>query len=94
MVKPAVEIETRIPIRVETAQEGPIEERLTATGTVLANEWVEIVSEISGKIEEVLFEEGSWVDAGAVLIRLDTSTLGAERASWLTKVRSVGYRFG
>jgi membrane fusion protein (multidrug efflux system) len=58
---------------------GSIEERLRTTGTVLANERVEIVSEIAGKVAEVLFEEDTWVATGQVLFRLDTSTLEAER---------------
>ena len=36
-------------------------------------------SEIDGKVEEVLFREGSLVEKGSVLVRLDTSTLEAER---------------
>jgi membrane fusion protein (multidrug efflux system) len=76
-VKPVVE--ERLPVRVEEVQPGPLEELLITTGTVLANEQVEVVAEISGKIEEILFREGSVVETGAVLIRLDTSTLSAER---------------
>ncbi|MGB5998949.1 MAG: efflux RND transporter periplasmic adaptor subunit, partial [Thermoanaerobaculia bacterium] len=40
---------------------------------------IDLVSEISGKVEEILFREGSVVEAGAVLVKLDTSTLSAER---------------
>ncbi len=76
---PAIEYDTRIPVRVEEAQKDSIEEHLKTTGTVLANERVEIVSEIAGKVAEVLFEEGTRVATGQVLIRLDTRTLEAER---------------
>lgn len=69
----------RIPVRVETASPMPIEERLLANGSVLANERVAVVSELAGKIEQVLFQEGRFVRAGDVLVRLDTSTLVAER---------------
>ena len=76
-VEPAVE--KRLPVRVEEVEPGPLEELLITTGTVLANEQVDLVSEVSGKVEEILFHEGSVVEAGAVLVRLDTSTLSAER---------------
>jgi membrane fusion protein (multidrug efflux system) len=76
-VEPAVE--ERLPVQVEEVQPGPLKELLITTGTVLANEQIDLVSEISGKVEEILFREGSVVGAGAVLVRLDTSTLNAER---------------
>jgi len=75
----SVQVDLRIPVRVETLTAARLEERLTATGSVLANEWVEIVSEIAGKVEAILFQEGAPVSAGTVLVRLDTSTLQAER---------------
>ena len=72
-------VEERLPGRVEQVQPGPLEELLVTTGTVLANEQIDLVSEVSGKVEEILFHEGSVVEAGAVLVKLDTSTLSAER---------------
>ena len=72
-------VEERLPVRVEEVQPGPLEELLITTGTVLANEQIDLVSEVSGKVEEILFREGSVVEAGAVLVKLDTSTLTAER---------------
>ena len=74
-----VESTLRIPVRVETLAPARLEELLTATGSVLANEQVVIVSEISGKVDAILFEEGAPVKSGAVLVQLDTSTLEAER---------------
>jgi membrane fusion protein (multidrug efflux system) len=81
--KPIVETETavveRLPVRVETVRPAPLEERLVTSGTVRANERVNIVSEVAGKVESIEFEEGSVVETGTVLVRLDTSTLKAER---------------
>jgi len=54
-------------------------ERLATTGTVRANEEVELVSEISGKVSAILFREGSRVEAGEVLVKIDDSELAAER---------------
>ncbi len=74
-----VAADRRIPVRIERVEPSLIEENLAVTGTILANERVEIVSEIAGKVEAVLFDEGTLVGAGEVLVRLDTSTLAAER---------------
>ena len=54
-------------------------ERLSTTGTVRAAEQVELVSEISGKVEEILFREGSRVTAGQLLLKIDDTELQAER---------------
>ncbi len=72
--------ETRV-LRVDVEEMVPerLVERLATTGTVRANEQVELVSEVSGKIEEILFEEGSRVEAGQVLVKLDASELLAEQ---------------
>ena len=61
-------------------------ERLATTGTVRANEEVEIVSEISGKISGILFEEGSRVAAGEPLLKIDDTELLAERQQALYQV--------
>ncbi len=72
-------IAQRVPVEIEQVTVGRLEERLVTSGTILANERVAIVSEIAGKVEDILFEEGSLVERGVVLVRLDTSTLEAER---------------
>ena len=61
-------------------------ERLSTTGTLRANEEVEIVSEVSGKISSIHFEEGSHVTAGQLLLKIDDSELTAERTRALHRV--------
>lgn len=56
------------------------EETLTATGTLLPNESVELQSELSGTISEILFQEGEEVRAGTVLVRIDDSEWLAQYA--------------
>ena len=65
---------------------GRLTERLATTGTVRANEEVEIVSEISGKISGIHFEEGSRVAAGELLLEIDDSELVAEQQRALHRV--------
>jgi membrane fusion protein (multidrug efflux system) len=47
------------------------------TGTILANEEVELRSEISGKIIEILFREGGYVNKGDLLIKINDADLQA-----------------
>jgi membrane fusion protein (multidrug efflux system) len=56
-----------------------MEERLSTTGTVRANEQVAIVSEIAGKVERILFDEGSRVSQGQLLVEINAAELQAER---------------
>lgn len=48
------------------------------SGTVIALESVIISNEVAGTVNEVLFESGASVEAGQVLVRLDTSTEEAD----------------
>jgi len=79
------------PIAVQTAtvelpagaSEGTV---LNATGYVVARRLATVSSKVTGRITEVLFEEGAAVREGQVLARLDPSTANAEH---LVAVRSV-----
>ena len=75
-------------LRVRAHRVFPIQltERLAATGTVRANEEVDIVSEISGKISNIYFEEGTRVAAGVLLLKIDDSELVADRQRALYRV--------
>lgn len=54
-------------------------ESFSTVGTIRADEQVEIRSEISGILEEILFEEGSRVAERQLLVRLDDTQFVAER---------------
>lgn len=69
----------RLRVAVEEMVPEHLTERLSTTGTVRANEGVELVSEISGKVERIAFREGSRVDKGQLLVKIDDSELAAER---------------
>jgi len=68
-------------LRVKVHRVAPVElaERLATIGTVRANESVEIVSEISGKIAAIHFDEGAAVAKGQLLLKIDDSELMAEK---------------
>lgn len=48
-----------------------LEERLRTTGTIRAAEQIDLVSEIAGKVERILFEEGRRVKRGELLLKID-----------------------
>jgi membrane fusion protein (multidrug efflux system) len=73
-------------VRAHRVVPSQLTERLATTGTVRANEEVEIASEISGKISNIHFEEGSRVAAGQLLLKIDDSELVAERQQALYRV--------
>ncbi len=55
----------------------PISEKISLVGSVIANESVEIKSEIDGTIEEINFKEGQFVKEGEILFRIDQKKLQA-----------------
>ncbi len=55
-----------------------IDNKILATGTVLANEEVELNAEISGKIEHIMFKEGGRVQKGDLLLKINDAELQAQ----------------
>ncbi|MDX1409930.1 MAG: efflux RND transporter periplasmic adaptor subunit, partial [Saprospiraceae bacterium] len=54
-------------------------DRITVTGTIVPNEFLELKSEISGKIEAIHFEEGQSVRKGQLLVKINVDDLLAQR---------------
>jgi membrane fusion protein (multidrug efflux system) len=67
-----------VKVLVHRVKPRTLAETITATGTVLANESVELRSEISGKVVEIGFEEGARVKKGDVLLKINDSELQAQ----------------
>ncbi len=65
------------------AVEDEWEQTLTAIGSVVAVQGVMVSTDMPGVVEEILFEPGTRVQAGDVLLRLDTAVEEAELASAL-----------
>lgn len=72
-VKPA-------PLEVSAVVLEPVtfENKIALTGTIEANEQVDVRSEISGTVSQIGFEEGSFVQKGQVLVKVDDSELRAQ----------------
>lgn len=69
------------PMRVDAAvvQRGSMQERIRTTGTLQADESVELTGETSGKITEIRFEEGTRVQRGELLVQINDAELQAEK---------------
>ena len=52
--------------------------KVLTTGTVIANEEVDIKSEISGRVVQILFKEGGRVQKGDLLVKLNDAELQAQ----------------
>lgn len=63
------------PVVVDT-----VVEDIQAVGTLLPNETVVVSPEIAGRIQRIAFVEGDAVEAGALLVELDSAILRAEMA--------------
>lgn len=51
---------------------------ISANGTLLANEEVDLVAEIVGKVRKIYFQEGSHVKKGELLLKVDDADLQAQ----------------
>lgn len=65
-------------VDVMVLQPQPLENRIQTTGTLLANEVVELRPEISGRVIAVHFDEGSRVQRGELLLKINDRELQAE----------------
>jgi membrane fusion protein (multidrug efflux system) len=59
----------------------PFESRLTFNGSLRANSSIDIKSELRGKIERIDFTDGQEVQAGDLIVRIESGELEAELAS-------------
>jgi RND family efflux transporter MFP subunit len=85
-----VPVETAV---AEAPQRGPAAV-LDATGYVIARRQATVSSKISGKLEEVLIEEGVRVEAGQLLARLDDSDAKAQLDLALARLAAAKARLG
>lgn len=66
-------------VRVVEVRPEPFAPTITATGTLLANESVELVSELTRRLVRIHADEGSQVTKGQILFELDDDDLLARR---------------
>lgn len=64
-----------------------VDNKVLTTGTILANEEVELKSEVAGKITKILFSEGSYVNKGDLLVKINDADLQAQLRRAESKVK-------
>jgi membrane fusion protein, multidrug efflux system len=69
-----------LPVEVEKARLIVMTETISAIGSLLSDESVQVSAETNGRIAEVGFSEGDRVAAGQVLFKLDDRIIAAQRA--------------
>lgn len=67
-----------LPVTAYVVDPEPLRNKILTTGTVLANEEVELKSEVSGRITDIKFEEGSRVKEGQLLVKTNDAELQAQ----------------
>jgi membrane fusion protein (multidrug efflux system) len=60
------------PVNAITVDEVTWHPRMTAVGTIVALQGTEVSTELDGVVREIAFDAGSTVNAGDILIRMDT----------------------
>ena len=67
-----------LPVTATIARPSYLTNGIRSAGTLLANEEVDIVSKVSGKVTGVYFQEGSVVKKGALLVKIYDEDLQAQ----------------
>lgn len=67
-----------IEVRAYQVKSEDVENEILATGSILANESVELTSEISGRVMRINFREGSRVRKGDLLLQINDAELQAQ----------------
>ncbi|MBY0268300.1 MAG: efflux RND transporter periplasmic adaptor subunit [Burkholderiales bacterium] len=70
-----------LPVKAAQVRRDTVTDRVSAVGTLIANESVMIRPEIDGRIEAIHFQEGQVVRKGDKLVSLDASEVEAQLAS-------------
>jgi len=86
----------QIAVNGEIIKTKPLQNKIFSNGTLISNEEVELRSEISGKITQILFQEGRSVKKGDLLIKINDAELQAnlrKNKSRETLARDKEFRF-
>ena len=75
----ATESEPAVQVEVFEVRPRTVQEVITATGELRADEQVDLRPEVAGRIAELRFREGQAVQAGDLLVKINDADLVAER---------------
>lgn len=66
-------------VTIKVLKPDTLDEKIIASGSILANEEVELSAEASGKVQQILFREGDKVTKGQLLLKLNDAELVAQQ---------------
>ncbi len=69
--------QSKLPVEVSIIKTSALDNKLIITGSILANESLELKSEVSGKITLINFKEGSAVKKGDLLVQINDEEIKA-----------------
>lgn len=72
------DINAAVNVKIAKIDPRTIENKVYSSGTILGNEEVDLRSETSGKITQILFTEGARVSKGDLLLKINDSELQAQ----------------
>lgn len=81
--------DAQVPVNAHIVNYEKLNEVVYTTGSILANEEVELRSETSGKIVQILFKEGGYVSKGDLLVKINDADLQAQLRKAESKVKLV-----
>ena len=70
-----------LPVKAYITKYEVLDNKVLTTGTILANEEVDLKSEVNGKITKIYFHEGSYVKGGDLLVKINDADLQAQLQS-------------
>ena len=86
---PVGRMDMQIPVTAHIINFEKLSDVVYTTGSILANEEVELRSEISGKIVQILFTEGAYVNKGDLLVKINDADLQAQLRKAASKVKLI-----
>ena len=86
---PVNKMDMQIPVTAHIVSYEKLSNNIYTTGSILANEEVELRSEISGKIVQILFKEGAYVSKRDLLVKINDADLQAELRKAASKVKLI-----
>lgn len=78
--------DTQLLVTSEKAEQQVLSDTILASGNLVFNNQIQIRSEVTGIVTEVLVEEGDMVEKGQVLIQLDPTAFEADVSSYRAAV--------
>ncbi len=71
--------QNRLPVEAVTLEPEVLEDIIYSSGSLRANEVVDLRAEMAGMVTEILFEEGRPVEQGQLLLKINDNELQAQR---------------